>query len=221
MGQIRAFLQDDIPRVAELYWRFLQGQKGPHPPSLEKYFQEVFFSNPWFDTSISSLVYEEHRGRVVGFLGIVPRPMSVNGKLIQAAFGSSHVVDPASHSTLAGLNLLAAFLNGKSDLAMTDTANQLTQQMWVAMGGSTSAVHGLQWGRPVRPCLYALHATSRFGSDGFFGACGRACGILSKGIGAVAMRIPSWRLRRPPADITEEELEVDALLHSCLPDSFA
>jgi hypothetical protein len=220
MGRIRAFLEDDIPRVAELYWRFLQGQKGPHPLSLEKYFQEVFFYSPWFDGSITSLVYEEH-GRVVGFLGIVPRPMSVNGKLIQAVFGSSHVVDPENRSSLAGLNLLAAFFKGKPDLALTDTANQLTQQIWVAMGGRTSAVYGLRWARPVRPSLYGLHALSRFGSGGVFGLCGRACGILSKAIGAVSTRIPTWRLRRPPVGITEGELEIDALLHSCLPGSFA
>lgn len=58
-GRIRALVPDDIPRVAELYWQFLQGQRG-----------------------------------VVGFLGIVPRPISLNGKTIQAAFGSSLVVYP-------------------------------------------------------------------------------------------------------------------------------
>ncbi|HEY6184721.1 MAG TPA: hypothetical protein VIW67_20930, partial [Terriglobales bacterium] len=79
MGRVRAFVQDDIPKVAELYWQFLQGQKGPHPPRLEGYFREVFFHNPWFDSSMGSLVYEEGR-RVVGFQGVVPRPMSLNGK---------------------------------------------------------------------------------------------------------------------------------------------
>src|SRR5882757_9952671 len=114
MGRIRAFLQDDIPRVAELNWQFLQGHADPHPPRLEEYLRQVFFQNPWLDSSIGSLVYEEGQ-RVVGFLGIVPRPMSVNGKRIQAAFGSGLVVHPESRWTLAGLQLLAAFMDGKQD----------------------------------------------------------------------------------------------------------
>ena len=221
MGRIRAFVQDDIPSVAQLYWEFLQGRQGPHPPSLEGYFQEVFFHNPWFDTSIDSLVYEEQHRGVVGFLGIVPRPMSLNGKYIQAAFGSSHVVHPESRSTLAGLHLLTAFMNGKQDLVMTDTANRLSQRLWSLVGGSSSTAYGLKWVRPLRPGLYALHMLSRFGNSGFSGACGHACRILSKAMAAAATRIPLSRRGRLPDDITEEELDIDTLLRSCLPDSSA
>jgi len=216
MGRIRAFVQEDIPRVAELNWQFLQGQTGPHPPRLEEYLRQVFFQNPWFDSHIGSLVYEEGR-RVVAFLGIVPRPMSVNGKPIQAAFGSGLVVHPESRWTLPGPQLLAAFMDGKQDLAMTDTASELSQQIWVELGGSTSAAHSLQWARPLRPCSYALYAMSRFGREGISGAGGRACRILHKTVNAVAARIPLRRLRRPPGGVTEEELEIDTLLHSCLP----
>src|SRR5690349_11640691 len=195
MGRIRAFVQEDIPRVAELYWHFLQGQKGPYPPSLERYFHEVFFHNPWWDSSIASLVYEEGQHGVVGFLGVVPRPMSVNGKPIQAAFGSSFVVHPKNRG-LAGLKLLVAFFEGKQDLAMTDTSNQLNQQIWVRLGGSTSAAHGLKWARPLRLGLYGLSMLLRFGKEGFSGSCGRACGVLHKTISAVATKIPE-RLRLP------------------------
>jgi hypothetical protein len=218
MGRIRAFVQEDIPNVAELYWHFLQGQKGPYPPSLERYFHEVFFHNPWWDSSIASLVYEEGQHGVVGFLGVVPRPMSVNGKPIQAAFGSSFVVHPKNRG-LAGLKLLVAFFEGKQDLAMTDTSNQLNQQIWVRLGGSTSAVHGLKWARPLRLGLYGLSMLLRFGKEGFSGSCGRACGVLHKTISAVATKIPE-RLRLPLGAVTEEELEIDTLLHSCLPSSF-
>lgn len=217
MGRLRAFVKDDIPRVAQLYWQFLQSQKGPYPPGLEAYFQQVFFHNPWFDSSIESLVYEQRQRGVVGFLGIVPRPMSMKGKPIRAAFGSSLVVHPESRSSLAGLSLLAAFMNGRQDLAMTDTANRLSQQIWVAMGGSTSAVYGMQWARPLRSGLYALHAISRFGKGGL----SAACGALSKAIGGMVTRTPLASLHRPPEGITEEELEIDTLLHSCPADSSA
>lgn len=34
MGRLRAFVKDDNPRVAQLYWQFLQSQKGPYPPAI-------------------------------------------------------------------------------------------------------------------------------------------------------------------------------------------
>lgn len=176
MGRIRAFVQDDIPRVAELFWQFLQAQKGPYPPGLDHYFRRVFFLQPWFDRSIESLVYEEQQRGVVGFLGIEPRPMSVNGKYIQAAFGSSHVV-LESRLTLAGLKLLTAFMDGKLDLVMTDTANRVTQRLWAVVGGSSSAAYGIKWVRPLRPGLYALHMRSRPGKSGLLAPVGTPAGF--------------------------------------------
>lgn len=205
--------------MAELRWQFLEGKKGLHPLALEEYFQKVFFCNPWSDSSIGSLVYEEGR-QVVGFQGIVPRPMSINGKLVQAAFGCCFVVRPENRG-LAALQLLGAFLKGKQDLAITDTANRTSQQLWVGMGGSTSAAYGIQWARPLRPGLYALYVMSRFGKRGFSSVAGWACGVLSKTASAMSRRIPVGGARRLVGDVTEEELEIDTLLHSCLPCSFA
>ena len=220
MGRIRAFVQDDIPGAAALYWRFLQRREGPHPPSLEEYFKEVFFHNPWFDNSIPSLVYEDGPARIVGFLGIVPRPMSLNGKTIRAAFGSSLVVHPESRCTLAGLKLLMAFFEGKQDLAMTDTSNRLNQRIWERLGGSASPALGIQWARPLRPGPYALHVLGRLGEEGLSGTVGGACSVLAKTIGAAATKI-SLRRRRQPDCVTEEELDIDTLLHSCLSDCSA
>lgn len=206
-------------------WRSSTGNSGKvrkaHTPGFEEYFQRVFFHNPWVDSSSEPLVCaEDHRG-VVGFLGIVPRPMSMNGKSIQAAFGSSHVVHPESRSTLAGLKLLAAFMDGKQDLVMADTANRLTQRLWAVVGGSSSAAYGMKWVPLLRPGLYALHMMSRPGKSGLSGACGHACQILSKTMEAAATRSSLGRLRRAPNGITEEDLEVDTLLRSCLLDSSA
>ena len=216
MGRIRPFVQEDIPRVAELCWQFLQGQRGTHPPGMEGYFRELFFHNPWFDSSISALVYEEGQSQVNGFLGIVPRPMSINGRLVQAAFGSSLVVHPDSRATLAGPKLLAAFMDGKQDLMLTDTSSRLGQQIWVGLGGSTSAEYGLKWARPLRFGLYGLSRISQLGEETLSGSRSRACGALHKTIDAVAAKIPVGRQRRPPDGVTGEELEIETLLHSCL-----
>jgi len=62
---------------------------------------------------------------------------------------------------------------------------------------------------------------SRFGKGGFSGAGGHGCRILSKTLGAMLTRIPLASLRRPPSAITGEELEIDTLLQSCMPDDSA
>src|SRR6267142_132313 len=89
MSSVRAFVQEDIPQVVALTWRFLQAESGSPPPSMGSYFRELFFHSPFSDKALPSLVYQDGYGRVVGFLGILRRRMSLHGKLIEIALGTS------------------------------------------------------------------------------------------------------------------------------------
>src|SRR6266478_5849966 len=158
MSSVRAFVQEDIPQVAALTWRFLHGCSSSPPSAVEDYFRELFFHSPFSEKALPSLVYQNGHGRVVGFLGILRRRMSLHGKPIEVALGTSLVVNPDSRSTMAGLKLIDFFLSGKQDLAMTDTANHTTQQIWTRLGGSTASLYAMHWSRPLRPVLYASHS---------------------------------------------------------------
>ena len=47
---------------------------------LGRYIEHVFLRNPWRAGDIGPLVYETGTGVVGGFVGIVPRPLTVEGR---------------------------------------------------------------------------------------------------------------------------------------------
>jgi len=214
---VRAFIQDDIPQVAALKWRFLHNGNGSAPPAMESYIRELFFHGPFAEKTLPSLVYENEHGRVVGFMGVLRRRMSSHGKPIEAAVASSLVVDPDSRSTMAGLKLVNWFLSGKQDLAMTDTANQVTQQIWARLGGRTVALYTMHWSRPLRPALYAVYAASRLGKGCLSEAFALGCKPICRIVDAIAARLPSSPFRQTSRLISEEDLTAEALV-ACLHD---
>ena len=217
MSWVRAFIEDDIPQVAALKWRFLCKGSGSPPPTMKSYFRELFFHGPFSEKTLPSLVYENEHGRVVGFLGILRRRMLLHGKPIVAAVGTSLVVDPDSRSTMAGLKLINCFLSGKQDLALTDTANHKTQQLWIRLGGSTSSLHAMHWSRPLRPAHYAVYAACRSGKSAFSKAFGLGSKPVCRIVDAIATRMPSSPFRQRPPVVSEEELTAETLL-ACMRD---
>jgi len=217
VSRVRTFIQDDIPQVAALKWRFLRHGSGSPPPTMESYFRELFFHGPFSEKTLPSLVYENEHGRVVGFLGILRRRMSLNGKPIEVAVGTSLVVEPDSRSTMAGLKLINCFLSGKQDLAITDTANHLTQQLWTRLGGSKASLYDMHWSRPLRPALYAVYAACRFGRGPVSKAFALGSNPVCRIVDAIAARMPSSPFRQRPPLISEEELTVETLL-ACMRD---
>src|SRR6478735_12343495 len=100
MGQIRPFVEGDIPRVARLHRAVFKTNERSDAIGLDSYhayFTRVFLENPLRDSALPSLVYEEGEERIVGFLGVVPRRMQMGGRRFQAAISSQFVVDPAAH----------------------------------------------------------------------------------------------------------------------------
>src|SRR5438105_2798295 len=140
MGHVRAFIEEDIPQVADLHSKIfctgdfssLQLQQ-----AYRSYFGQIFLHNPWSDSTMPSLVYEEANGAIVGFLGVQPRQMSMNGRPVRIAVCSQFIVDPACRSTLAGLQLLKVFFAGPQDLSITDEANDISRKLWEGHRGTT------------------------------------------------------------------------------------
>ena len=73
---IRPFVLGDIPRVAELHESVLAASSHLSMENRRRYLGRVFLENPWYDDTLPSLVAEEEHGRIVGFLGVLPRRMS-------------------------------------------------------------------------------------------------------------------------------------------------
>jgi GNAT superfamily N-acetyltransferase len=161
MCTIRPLVEDDLAQVALLYAKVYTGSTHLPLHALQTYFYEVLFKNPWYDTELSSWVYEDNNGRIVGVIGIIPRRMSFDGQPLRMAVGCSLFVDPDHRSTLAGFQLMKKFMAGPQDITLVDGPSRLVQRIWQRLGGEILPFHSLRWLRPLRPARTILHLYSR------------------------------------------------------------
>ena len=213
MSRVRPLVAGDLPQVAALHQRLFAEGSRLSLAQRQRYLDQVFLNNPWSDGDASpSLVCETTDGRLVGFLGVLRRPMSWNGQPIMAAVISQFMVEP-QHRGLTGFRLLATFLAGPQELSMTDGASHEAVKLWKAMGGVESPLHSLHWTRPLRPFAYGLAVLGP-----------RLPGPTLVRPAAVAFDAVIARLRRNPWRVApygpDEELGADAILEHerhCIP----
>ena len=157
-GAVRPFVDADVPEVAELHRRVFRPSPpagtGGWPDAYRRYFSDVFLNQALSDGRISSLVYERD-GRIRGFLGVMPRRMSLNGRPVLMAVCSQFAID-AGERGQAGLRMLKRCLAGSQDLTITDEAGDATRQMWEWCGGERVFPHSMRWTRPLRPFQLGL-----------------------------------------------------------------
>ena len=149
-----------MSQVVALHGRVFGVNPVRRPQWLAKHLEEILFKNPWHDASLPSLVSAEN-GRITGFLGIMPRPMMLQGETVRAAVCTQFMVDPQHHVDLAAVRLLKAFFSGPQDLSLSDGASSDTRRMWLALGGTAPSLYSLRWVRPLRPARYLLSQLGR------------------------------------------------------------
>jgi hypothetical protein len=211
---VRPFVEDDIPQVAQLYWKVMRGRKGRAPTTLYSSIRQLYFANPWLDKAIPSLVYEE-KGKVIGFLGVIPRKMSLRGQSIRVAFGGNFAVDPEFRTTMAGLRLLSTYLAGGQDLSQTDSANDISRALLVRLGFTTILPLSIHWLRPLRPARLAAHAAGRLLSPGLAASLELAAWPFCAPVDAMASRVRFSPFRQTEPRLQAAELDTGTLL-SCM-----
>jgi hypothetical protein len=153
MGQVRACVESDVPRIAELYRQVWTSPGDRALAYSEAYFAEMLFRNACRDNDLPSLVYEDDRGEVAGCLGVMPRRMSIRGRPVRMAISHNFMVAPGSRSSLAGVQLMRAFFAGFQDLSIAES-NDVSRRVWEGLGGSTAPIYEMVWMRPLRPGRY-------------------------------------------------------------------
>lgn len=221
MSRIRSFAKADIPQVTDLYREvFLNGGSSAGltaeatTNALQSYFNDIFFHNPWSDDDLHSLVYETEDGKITGFLGIIPRRMSLRGRPIRVALSMHFMVEPGRRSSLAGVQLLKALLSGPQDLALTDGAGEVGRKVWEGLGGSAAPVYGLNWTRVLQPSQYALHLVGQqqAGHRPWLSSLLNAFQPVGRIADALASRFLPRHFHLSATSLTEEELTNDKLL---------
>lgn len=198
MAALRPLAQGDIPAVARLFSRVYPHAHWVSHSECEAYFHKIFFGNPWLDPELPSWIAHEG-SRVVGFIGVVPRPMRYRGRALRAAVLSQLMVDQERPNSTAAALLLRKALAGPQALTISDGASDTSRRMWEALGGLNSALYSLQWRRLLRPAQFALQRVW---------TRARAAALLAKPIAVIADTYGAHRrsLKRPPA-LRQEPLD--------------
>lgn len=145
-GFLRPFRREDIPGVVALRRHVFRLSERESPADLADYIDVTFFGSPWCDPSFPSWVYQDERGTVGGFVGVLPRPFTWNGSPLMAAVATQLMVAPATRGAI-GPKLAKAFFSGAQDLSVADTANDAAHRLWLAMGGVASPGRRIGWRR--------------------------------------------------------------------------
>lgn len=165
-NRVRPFVPEDIPQVVELHQRLFP-ENAFDVSGLQAYFHALFFKNPWYDEDLPSLVYRENGETILGFYGVVPRPMRMKGRRIRVAVSSQFMVDASVRNRLAAVELQNAFFSGPQDLSFTDGANDASRKIWEGLGGLTAFPYSVHWTRLLRPAHYFLNRWKNRGFSAF------------------------------------------------------
>jgi hypothetical protein len=171
--------------------------------SYHDYFTRVFLENPAGDGPLPSLVYQEHDGRIVGFVGLVPRQVVINGHHFQAVVSSQFIVDPTCHVGLVALRLAKAYLEGPQDLSIADEANDVSRTIWEGLGGTTALLLSIYWTRPLRPARCAMSYLRRRRS---FAPLAAAASPLATVADTLATQLPGGHFRQSKPSASAEDL---------------
>src|SRR5688500_9179825 len=167
MASLCPLEERDIAEVVGLFELVYPEARWASHAECVSYFRDIFFGNPWADPTLPSWVaHDKDRGasRIVGFIGVMPRPMRHEGRPLQAAVVSQLMVHPDKRHGLAAAQLLRKALAGRQELTLSDGANDASRRMWEALGGSTSVLYGMAWQRPLRPVQCARQLMSSQGA---------------------------------------------------------
>lgn len=209
---VRPLVDADVPRVADLVWKVLHERQGAAPAALKNYIDELFLHNPWVQDDIRPLVYEDAEGKIVGFFGIVPRPMSIQGKTYRFAFGSNFVVEPGSRASFAAMQLVNAFMKGPQDVSLTDSATEGVRQLFKSLGFTAVPIYSLVWARPLRPSMYALQGVARLKKNKKIATLGALASPFCHLLDAFAAKIKISPFHQTAPSLNAEELDADTLL---------
>ena len=201
---VRPFVEADIPQVAAVHRAAFRRPDDPGLPVYRDYFLRTFLDNPAGCGPISSLVYQDHDGRIVGFVGLVPRRVVFNRRQYQAVISSQFVVDPTSHVGLVALRLAKAYLEGPQDLSIADEANDLSRKIWEGLGGTTALLLSMYWTRPLRPARLVV---SSLRARRLLAPFAIAASPFAMAADGVAARLPGSPLRQRAPSTAAESLD--------------
>ncbi len=151
MTTIRPLERSDLSQVANLLVHTFQGRQGDASPEMADYLGQLLLDLPDKDPDIHSLVHEQEKGHITGFMGVFTQRMSLGGRTLRAAIGNSLAVERGAVDPMAGARLCRSFFQGPQDITISDRSNATSVGLWRGMGGDVLPLYSLDWMRILRP----------------------------------------------------------------------
>ena len=192
----------DVPAVARLYAARLRSGRAIDLDLIARRLRRAYFEHPWVDRELGPFVGEDERGRIIGFLGVVPRPMQWGRERLRGVVIGNLVVDAESAQAGASHAIINAFLQGPQDLAISDYALDRTRRISERYGGATIRLMSQSWTLPLRPAVLTI---DRYLRRRFV----RAAALLKPG--ARAIDTLGRRVERGPWKIERNDCEVRSM----------
>jgi hypothetical protein len=145
VNQLRSLEPNDIPQIVALRRRVFSQSAQTSDSALARYYQTLFFENPWHDVRYPSFVQEGSGGEILGFVGSIPRPMLLGAERLTAVTATELMVAPESRSGLVGLKLLRQLFDGAQQVTYSDRGNEGGRALYEGLGGSVALWYSLYW----------------------------------------------------------------------------
>lgn len=204
---VRPLRRDDLDRLAVLFAETFRREQDADLASLVARLERAYFDHPWADLQIPSRVYDDGR-QLVGFLGVVPRPMQFGDRRVVAAITGNLMVRPGKAGAFVSLQLSRACLRGPQDLTISDSGLDSTRRIAERSGGITARLYSLRFDRRIAPLSHAGHELLRWRAPALWR---RLSPLLSQAERRVSQRLFHGPYRRYDNGHRTEPIEIDAL----------
>ena len=207
---IRPLRADDLERVAEFFVATFRAGGRASCSAVVDYMRAVYLDGPTFDPEVPSLVAENAEGSVDAFIGVTRASLASDDQRLRAAISTNFMVEPGS-GPLTATRLLSAFLAGKQDLSLTDTATDTSARIWEVSGGIRCPAYSLTFTRALRPAAFAAH---RFAQRDRVAGTVAATRLAARPLDFVLRRLPLEPFRLPQAGARTVDLDLPSVASS-------
>lgn len=164
MSEIRYLKQADMPEVTKLFQKIFRDPAQPPPAELTAYLQRLYMNFADEDTPATKVLINDH-GSVCGFLGVNTCNYIYEGKTLRTAIAGALMVDNHEQDPMGGARLMRSLIEDDYDLIITETASEVTAQMWKKLNAIQLADYSLEWLRIISPLSFAVEtAASKIGA---------------------------------------------------------
>ena len=157
MTRIREFTAADVPQVADVHRRAFEVAPAMTPELRDEYARwltAVFLDAPTRTPARQQSLVCEDGNDIIGFFGVVPRTVELNGRQYEATAGSNLVVLPERRGGI-GSKIIAEYLARSSELAIVDEPEERASHLF-RRAGMVAMPQSVRWTLPLSPLRHVI-----------------------------------------------------------------